>query len=50
MMLLFFDSAGGQFLMDPIDFVIEGILKAEVIAAKKCARLASNRLKGCVSF
>ena len=44
MMILFSNSAGGQVLLDLIDFVMDGIMKAEAIAAKKCARLASKAL------
>ena len=44
MVLLFSDSADEQILLDLIDSVMDGIMKAEAIASKKCARLASMAL------
>lgn len=44
MMLLFSNRADEQILLDLIDFVMDGIMKAEAMAAKKCARLASKAL------
>ena len=44
MVLLFSNRADEQILLDLIDFVMDGIMKAETIASKNCARLASMAL------
>jgi hypothetical protein len=36
-MILFASSTDEQILLNLIDFVMDGIMKAEAIAAKKCA-------------
>ena len=50
MVLLFANSADAQILLDLIDFVMDGIMKAEAMAHYGCQEMCKTCLKGFVSF